>query len=119
MEAMHDVVLGVVSSIHSSVRVTPDFVDLAETIVTQPHAEPNKTSAVDQHVSVGATLDSVGLSAQQNVSTGEQQTFPLLGNSSSFSSVPLGALVDAKLKSKIWTRQYVYLALLMGDYMGC
>ena len=115
MEAMQDVVLGLASSIHSSARVTPDFVDPAEAIVTQPHAEPNKTAAVDQHVSIGATLDSVGLSAQQNVSTGEQQTSPLPGNSSSFSSVQLGALVDAKLKAKIWTRQYVDLALLTGD----
>ena len=115
MEVMQDVVLGLAYSIHSPARVTPDFIDPAETIVTQPHAEPNITSAVDQHVSVGATLDSVGLSAQQNVSTGEQQTFSLPGNSSSFSSVPLGALVDSKLKAKIWTRQYVDLALLTGD----
>ena len=98
MEAMQDVVLGLASSIHSPPLVTPDFVDPAETSVTQPHAEPTITSAFDHHVSVGATLDSVGPSAQQNVS-GEQETFALPGNSSSFSSVPLGALVDAKLKS--------------------
>ena len=29
--------------------------------------------------------------------------------------MPLGALVDAKLKAKIWSRQYVDLALLTGD----
>ena len=114
MEAMQDVVLGLASSIHSPPLVTPVFVDPAETSVTQPHAEPTITSAFDHHVSVGATLDSVGPSAQQNVS-GEQQTFALPGNSSSFSSVPLGALVDAKLKAKIWSRQYVDLALLTGD----
>ena len=89
MEAMQDVVLGLASSIHSPPLGTPDFVDPAETSVTQPHAEPTITSAFDHHVSVGATLDSVGPSAQQNVS-GEQQTFALPGNSSSFSSVPLG-----------------------------
>ena len=68
MEAMQDVVLGLASSIPSPPLVTPDFVDPAETSVTQPHAEPTITSAFDHHVSVGATLDSVGPSAQQNVS---------------------------------------------------
>ena len=66
-------------------------------------------------VFVSASPNSVAAADAQNVSTGEHQTFPLPGNSSSFSSVPLGALVDANLKAKIWSRQYVDLALLTRD----
>ena len=35
-------------------------------------------------------------------------------NMQSFSSVPLGSLVDAKLKSKIWANQFIELELLVG-----
>ena len=33
---------------------------------------------------------------------------------SSFSSVPLGSLVDSKLKARIWAGQYIELDLLLG-----
>ena len=35
----------------------------------------------------------------------------------SFSSVPLGSLVDAKLKSKIWANQFIELELLVGTQL--
>ena len=36
-------------------------------------------------------------------------------NMQSFSSVPLGSLVDTKLKSKIWANQFIELELRVGD----
>ena len=38
----------------------------------------------------------------------------VLNTTSSFSSEPLGALVDAKLKAKIWSHQYTDLALFLS-----
>ena len=90
---MQDVVLGLASSVNSSTQEPQESV------------EPNITAAYDQHVYVGASQDSVAAAGAQNVP----------GNSSSFSSVPLGALVDARLKEIIWSRQYVDLAMLTGD----
>ena len=82
----------------SSAATRQRTVSDADASVPAPQASPSSMCP-------SGRLWSVGLSAQQNVSTGEQQTFPIPGNSSSFSSVPLGALVDAKLKAKIWTGQ--------------
>ena len=108
---MQDVVLGLASSVHSSTPV------IQEPVVTDvPQVEPVVTAAIDQQVFVVASPDSVAAAgtSTQNFPTGEQ-TFPQPVNSSSLSSVPLGALVEAKLKAKIWSRQYIDLAMLTGD----
>ena len=39
---------------------------------------------------------------------------PHASNMSSFSSVPMGGLVDSKLKARIWAGQYIELELLLG-----
>ena len=111
MQAMQDVILGLASSVHSSTPVTQ------EPVATDvPHVEPVATAAIDQQMFFGVSPDNVAAAgtSTHNFSTGEQ-TFPQPVNSSSFSSVPLGALVEAKLKAKIWSHQYINLVMLTGD----
>ena len=50
------------------------------------------------------------------VSTGEQTEHPRPKDMQSLASVPLGALVDSKLKAKIWAGQFVELDSLVGEF---
>ena len=50
------------------------------------------------------------------VDTGEQTEQPRPRGMQSLASVPLGALVDSKLKAKIWAGQFVELDSLVGEF---
>ena len=60
----------------------------------------------------GAPATATGAAPMLAVAGGEAMEHP--SNMDTFSSVPLGSLVDERIKSKIWGKQFVDLGLLVG-----
>lgn len=71
---------------------------------------PTEPAAIAESVTTGSRSTSSATLAGNEDVRGDVPT-----DMASFASVPLGSLVDSTLKSKIWAKQFIDLALLLGD----
>ena len=116
MQSMHDIVstLASVSSAPAAATAFPSTSNTPAAATALPSTSHTPAGATalpsTSNTPAGATAYPPPL-PDNGVHPGE---ITRAANMSSFSSVPLGSLVDSKLKARIWAGQYIELDLLLG-----
>ena len=115
MQSMHDIVstLASVSPAPAAATELPSAVDTCAAATELPSLSttPAGATAYPPPLTTPAGATAYPPPLTDGVHPGE---IPQASNMSSFSSVPLGGLVDSKLKARIWAGQYIELDLLLG-----
>ena len=115
MQSMHDIVstLASVSPAPAAATELPSALDTCAAATALPplSTTPAGATAYPLPLTTPAGATAYPPPLPDGVHPGE---IPHASNMSSFSSVPLGGLVDSKLKARIWAGQYIELDLLLG-----